>query len=432
MTRGGATRSVATVLAALSCAWSVAAAAQEDRRGQSVTARERQRAEEGATQFGAFLVEPRVAVHSTYVDNIYATESDRRGDIYLTVRPEIEARSTWSRHSLALAAYFDRDFYSDYTGENVSEFGVALNGRYDVSRRTRLFAGIELERNAERRGNLASFALSAKPVQYDSLEADLAGEQEFGQLRLRGEGRYRRVSYRDAVLTSGLRLDQKFRDFDLFSEAIQARYDLNGLTGLVLRAEFEQRRYDLRPGDAGFDPLTRTDRSSDSTVLEAGITRDINGLVSATVRIGHLSYRYPDPKLNDVDGFSYYGDLTWNVTPLTTLRATAQRRIDETTSPTTAGNLRDEVKLVVDHELLRTLIVTADARFASIEPSLVDGATGAITSGSDEREFGLGARYYAGRRLRIDGKYTHRRRSSDNPILDFTANTVTIGASLNF
>lgn len=399
---------------------------------QSVTGRERTRLEDNSHQVGAFLVSPQIAIDATYVDNIYATETDQRGDVFLTIRPEIDIKSTWSRNALNFSAYFDRDFHADYTGEDVSEFGAALDGRYDISRQTRIYLGLDAARSAERRGSLSSFAQSAEPVRFNSLIANGALEQDLGSMRLRAEGRFRRVTYEDALLTSGTKINQDFRNFDIYSGTAQASYDLNTLTSFVLRGTLEKRSYDLRPGDLGFDPLTATDRSGDSTLLEAGVTREITTLLSGTIRLGYLSFRYPDPKLNDVNGFSYYANINWNVTPLTTLRGTAQRRVDETTSPITAGNLRDEVSLSADHELLRSLILHADTRFAWIDPSLADDVITVIDNASRETEFGLGARYYIGRKLRLDGDYTHQRRSSDNPLLSYVANVATVGISFMF
>lgn len=399
---------------------------------QSVTARERTRLEDNSHQVGGFLVSPQIAVDASYDDNIYATKTDQRGDVYLTLHPQLDVKSIWSRHALNFSGYFDRDFHADYTGEDVSQFGAAIDGRYDISHQTRFFLGVDASRNAERRGSLSSFSLSAEPVRYTSLIANSALEQDLGSMRLRAEGRFRRVTYQDALLTTGAKLDQSFRDFDIYSGTVQASYDLNTLTSFVLRGTLEKRRYDLRPGDVGFDPLTQTDRSGDSTLVEAGITREITTLLSGTVRLGYLSFRYPDPKLNDLDGFSYYANINWNITPLTTLRGTAQRRVDETTSPITAGNLRDEVSISADHELLRSLILHADARLAWINPSIAEGVTTVIDNSSRETELGFGARYYIGRKIRLDADYNYQRRSSDNPLLAYIANRATIGMSFMF
>lgn len=434
-TRQRVATSCAIVMAGAICLSSTAAMAQTASivtPVQSVTARERTRLEDNSHQVGAFLINPQIAIGASYNDNIYATDTDERDDVYLTIRPTIDVKSTWSRHALNLSAYYDRDVHAEYTGEDVPEYGAAIDGRYDISRQTRVYVGIDAARSAETRGSLSSFLNSVEPVRFNSVIGSGAIEQELGSTRLRAEGRFRRVTYEDALLTNGSRLDQKFRNFDIYSGTLQASYDLNTLTSFVLRGTLERRRYDLRPGDAGFDPLTATDRSGNSSLLEIGVTREITTLLSGTVRVGYLRFRYPDPRLNDLDGLSYYANVNWNVTPLTTIRAVAQRRVDETTSPITAGNLRDEVSLSVDHELLRQVILHADARQAWINPSIADGVTTVIDNSSHESEFGLGARYYVGRKLRFDAGYTYQKRSSDNPLLAYVANIATVGVNVMF
>ncbi|TGX53490.1 hypothetical protein E5A73_11680 [Sphingomonas gei] len=429
--RRRAAKSCAAMLAS-AASFAASCAAAQTAPVQSVTGRERTRLEDNSHQVGAFRVTPQIAVDASYDDNIYATDSDKRGDVYLTIHPQLDVKSTWSRNALNFTGYFDRDVHAKYTGEDVSEYGASLDGRYDISRQTRIYLGVDAARSAERRGSLSSFTQSAEPVRYNSFIANGAFEQDMGSLRLRGEGRFRRVTYEDALLANGTKIDQAFRAFDIYSGTAQASYDLNTLTSFVLRGTLEQRRYDLRPGDVGFDPLTAVDRSGDSTLVEVGVTREITNLLSGTVRLGYLSFRYPDPRLNDVNGVSYYANINWNITPLTTLRAIAQRRVDETTSPITAGNLRDEISVSADHELLRALILHADGRYAWINPSVADGVTSLIDNSSRETELGFGARYYIGRKLRLDADYTHQKRASDNPLLSYVSNIVTVGVSFMF
>ncbi|TPG16495.1 hypothetical protein EAH87_14850 [Sphingomonas koreensis] len=408
------------------------AAAQDISRTDSVTSRENARVEDTSLQLGAFLVNPELTATGVYDDNVFATKDDRRGDTYVQLRPEVTAQSTWDRNSLNLNAYYERDFHATYPGEDTTNYGVLADGRYDVSHQTRLYATVDAERTAEQRGSLSSFFNAAQPVEYNSITLTGAGEQEFGNLKLRAEGRYRRLSYADAVLANGDTLNQSFRNFGVVDETLQAGYNLNTLTQFLIRGTLEQRRYDRRRGDPGFDPLTQLDRSGNSSRLEVGVVRELTALLYGTVRIGYLSFRYPDPKLRDVSALSYYGDLKWNITPLTTINATAVRQVDETVSPVTAGNLRDQFTLKVDHELLPALIVSASGRYASIHPSVVDSDTTAISADSQEEELELEARYYIGRHLRVTGHYDHQSRSSANKFIAYSANLISVGLNYQF
>lgn len=395
--------------------------------GASVTARERSRVEDSSVRVGGFLVAPQVSARASYNDNIFATDILKRDDVYFSIRPDVNIRSTWSRNSLVADAYYQRDIYSKYSSENASNYGLSAIGRYDISGQTRAFLSAAIDRNTERRGSLSSFFNTAEPVSFTSITTSAALEQDLGNLKLRGEGRLRRVTYGAATLANGTRLDEGFRDLTIYGGSLQANYDLNTITQFVLRGTLEARRYDIRTGEPGFDPITQIDRSGDSTLVEAGIKREITRLLLGEIRIGYLNFRYPDTKLNDLSAFSYYGNLRWNVTPLTTVALTGQRRVDETTSPLTAGNLRDEISLNVDHELLRTLILTGRARFAWIDPSARTGVPSTLTTSSREREFSLESRYYIGRHIRVEGGYTYSARSSANRFIAFRQNILSLG-----
>lgn len=397
----------------------------------SVTARERERAEASPIQLGSFLISPQLNIEATYDDNIYATNTDARDDAYFTIRPELFVRSTWSVHALSAHAYYERDVYSKYSSEDANNFGVDIAGRLDVSRQTRIYAAGGIEQRRESRGSLSSFFNTLEPVQYKTYSGRLAVEQDLGNLKIRADGSIRRYRYDDAVLPTGV-LDQSFRDSKIYGSTLQIGYDINGLTQVFVRGALEFRRYDLRPGDPGFDPITQTDRSGDSVRIEAGIEREITRLIRVTARVGYLNFRYPDPRLQDISAFSYFGNLRWNITPLTTINGTAQRVVDETSSQITAGNLRDEVGITVDHELLRTLILTARGRLSWINPSVVSGLGLINTRSSREQEFGLEARYYITQALRIQGGYIYSARQSSDNFISYKSNRVSIGVNYIF
>lgn len=405
-----------------------------DERGQSVSDREHSRLERVSIPVGSFVLTPRLDVATSYDDNIFATNDDAHGDAYVTVHPEIQARSVWSRHSLKLRAYFDRDLHAKYTGENTSKYAVSADGRYDISGRTRLFISGSALRTAEDRANISSFLGSGKPVRYNSFLGMAAIEQNLGSLNFRLEERVRRLSYSDAVLADGQTESQKFRNQTISATTLQAGYDLNTITQFVVRASLEKRRYDQRLGDADFDD-TRIDPSGDNIRLEAGIVRDLSGLLSLTFRLGYLDVRYPDGRLNDIRAFSYFGNVQWHLTPMTTISATAQRSVDVTTSQFTAGNLRDQANLQIDHELLRSLILSASARLAWIKPSIVGDAQtdpDLIIASSREKEFGLEGRYYFLPRLKLTGKYAYWSRQSSNALISFKSNVLTFGIGYTF
>jgi hypothetical protein len=402
------------------------ARAQEVDQARSTSVSEREATNNTAAgagiRLGSFTLRPTLRVDSELNDNIYATDTDRRGDIYLVVRPEAAISSDFGSNAVGASAYLERSQHAKYTGEDVTQYGGTINGRYDIMRTTRLSALVQIDRAAESRGSLGTFRQTSTPAQFTSLIADATLNQEFGPFALAATGRVRKLSYSDALLGSA-RIDQSYRNVTIRSGTVAASYGFHELTSLIVVGMVERRRYALRDGDAGYDPARLSDQSADGFRIEAGLSREITSLLTGSVRIGYLRYRYADPRLRDIAGLSYFGDLNWNVTRLTTITAAASRRLDETTSPVTAGNLRDEFRLGVDHELLRRMILSADVRGASIRPS------NAVPS-SQEFEVSAGARYYLNRHLRLEALVRHADRSSRDRSVAFRANSVLIGLRL--
>ena len=372
---------------------------------------------------GSVLVFPAITGRIEYDDNVLASPAGKRGDSVFYVEPEVRVRSDFSRHAFDTRFYYGRSFHNKLGGEDTSEYGAIGRGVLDVTRRTRIRLGGSYEHNAENRSSLSSFTGSRTPVKYDRLAGSLGIEQEVGDFILLGRGEYRRVSYEDAVDPLGNPIDLEFRNLRTKTATGQISYRLRSGTTAFVRVSADRRRYDLRPGDPGFDPFTQTDRSSNGLRAEAGLGLELTRLIYGNIRVGYLRQKYADIKLRDTSGLSYGADILWNVTPLTTFRLTADRSVDETSSQTTAGNLRSEFTAKVDHELLRYVILSAGARYARINPA-------GPTARSREVEANVGVRYLMNRYMELRGGYSYEKRSSNANVIRFSSNRVFVGLTL--
>ena len=405
-------------------------AGDTDQLGDTVLSREAARLREGGIKAGSFTIMPDASIMVTVDDNILADSDNPITDGIVTLRPAIAIESDWSRHALDISGNIQNITYLENSSENATEFNLLASGRIDVSRQTRISLSADYNQQAERRGDLGSFQAAAERARFSALGGSVRLNQSLGRVALQAEGRYREWSYDDVPLTSGAILDQSFRDFQVTSGSLQVGVNVSPITQIFSRFTAESRRYDLRPGDAGFDPLTFVDRSADSLRLEVGLQRQLTELLTATVRLGYLDFSYPDPKVRDFKVFAYFATVRWNPTPLTTISLASERSVDETVSPTTAGNLRDELRLSVDHELLRQLILTGRVRLGWIEPS--EAPTSLVTNSSQERQLSLESRYYLFEKFRLSLNLQHTARDSSFAGLDFSANSASFQVLYSF
>jgi hypothetical protein len=401
------------------------AQAQEDVQAQAVSDRARPEYDPVELRLGPVSLRPTLDASVSATDNVFARSDDRKGDVITAITPAVRVRYGNPLYEVQGTAVADIVRYVDNPGENSNDVRAEVAGRYGVGTPLLLSARVVAERAGENRRNIESFVGSRERIQRTNLIAEVGAARSIGRVSGSLSGRARRVTYGTAAGPGGAEIDYSFRDFSLYQVALGGAYDINGRDQITARFGFNRRKYDLRPGDRGFDPLTGVDRSSQGSRAELGLRRQISTLLYVDVSAGYLRQNFEDPRLRNVSGVAFSARLLWNVTPLTSISASAARSIDETSSPTVAGILRSEASVRIDHELLRNLVLSGGGRLASIKPS-------GLGADSTENELTAGARYLLNRRLvfRLDlGRY---QRSSADRTITFTQNLATASVRVTF
>jgi hypothetical protein len=155
-------------------------------------------------------------------------------------------------------------------------------------------------------------------------------------------------------------------------------------------------------------------RSSRGWEADVGTAIDLTHVVNGEVYAGYLSQYYDDPRLSTDSGFAFGGNLLWNVTQLTSLRATAARTIEETTqfaavngvSVNASGYLQSAIKLAVEHELLRNVLLSGYVDYINSDYQ-------GITRSDDQIDANVGGRYLLNRNLSATADLTFSTRSSN-------------------
>lgn len=376
-------------------------------------------------QVGSFTLYPSARIAADATDNYRASATDTQSEAYLTLSPEVLLRSDWSRHAVQVGANFNRTVHAELPYEDVSTFGGDFAGRLDVSSKTRIRLQANARRAVESRANLGSFRGSRDPVKFDTMATELAVDQEFTKLRLGAAVGISRTDFTDVRDFSGAIVDQDYRDVTTKYVTGNAALTVSPGLSLIVNARRDKLQYDFRPGKTGFDPALLIDRGSVGTTIRGGVAVELSSLILGTIEIGYLERNYRDPRLRDVNGLSFAGNILWNVTPLTSIRMRAARSIEETSSRDTAGNLRNSYALLVDHELLRNMILTAEGSYATVK-TIGGGTTG------DEFALGLSARYLVNRTLSFDAAIRHSERDSSNAAIRYKANAATLSTRVAF
>lgn len=408
------TRSCSAIIAAGLLANNVPAQAQAVQRGTGVADRSRPQYDPIGFDLGTFRVYPSISTEFDATDNYRAKDINRQGDAYAVVLPEVAFGSNWGRNHIGGRAYFNRSVHANLPSEDASQYGLLVDGAFDASHDTVLRADASLIRAVESRSSLSSFRNSREPVSYNTGHFAIGIAQQFMRLNLDGSVGFNKTSFHDVTGIDGKPIDQSFRDVRTVSEALSAQYDVGGGIGLIVSGSASQRRYDFRPGSAGFDPLVNVNRDSSGFSLQGGLVLELSSLVFGTIQAGYIQQKYRDPRLKDFTGLSFSADVLWNVTSLTSLRFRASRAVQDSSSTVVAGNTRSDFSVGVDHELFRYVILSGAANYASFRPN---------GQGPGGREYGiqLGGRYLVDRHWSAALTAAYARRSSVSTFLRYNA-----------
>ncbi len=288
--------------------------------------------------WGSFLVFPEVSLAATYDDNIYAerpyapTRSNVTHDVIYTLSPSIALKSNWKQHALNVDAGGDFDRYRKHDSENVDDYWLGFDGRYDLSPNTNVFGGARHARDHEDRSTPGTDIGQIEPTRYDHEEAHLGLAHSFGAFRLRLGGTYDQYDYKDGALASGTAVDNDYRDHQLSSLGARLGYVLSPQYEIFGQVATDNRQYDnLIPGRS-------FNRDSDGTRAAAGVKFTLQ-----PQRLAGEAFAGVMRQNFDYSGFSdiskpYFGLLTvWKPTSQTTATLFIDRSLEETVVHDGAG-----------------------------------------------------------------------------------------------
>jgi len=370
-------------------------------RDRNVSVRERPKEgyEAIGLRTGAFMVYPRVTVDLEHNDNVFAHETNEQEDLIVRLRPEVSIESGWSRHALQAYARASINRFQDFEEENTDDYIFGARGRIDVVGRSFLFGGVELAQMTEPRTNAGVAQFSAEPVRYDVITANVGGTHELNRLRLTGRYDVQEYDYEDVAGGLGL-IDQDDRDRTQHVLSGKAEYAVSPALAVFGFAAANTREYEEPTPVVTSGGPVLAERDSEGYELAVGANFDITNLSRGEIQVGYLRQEYDNPVFGEISGLAVLGQLEWFPTQLTTITLRARRAVEDSGVPGSPGYLASTFRAQIDHELLRNLILTADATFGSDEFEGID---------RDDERFaaGVSATYLMNRHVGLSLGYAH-------------------------
>lgn len=306
---------------------------------------------------GSFVLRPSLGVSGRYDDNVLATETSRRDDLAIRLSPQVLLQSNWGgsdRLSLRLAAQADR--YARLTTENGVDLDAGTDGVVAISHDTIIRLSARWQYQRESRLSQDIFAQTEKPVRFSTAEGAVGASQTLGDIALSGDVSVQRLDYHDARAVDGTPVDEDFRDSDLLRLRGRISYSQSPSFGWFGQMTYDRRNYRHQaPGEV--------QRNSEGMQILGGATFEPAALLRGEIGVGYLVRRYNDPTFEDFSGFAVNGKLEFFFTQLTTLTVTAKREANDASIPQSTGYITTGGQASIDHELLRSLILSASVSY---------------------------------------------------------------------
>ncbi|MDB5058411.1 MAG: hypothetical protein JWO59_1883 [Chloroflexi bacterium] len=368
---------------------------------------------------GAFMVWPKLNTAVEYNDNIFATTINQKSDTVWHITPEIDVTSNWSRHALDLYARSTINRYSSFTSENSNDYSVGAQGRLDVLRTAQINGGADWSSLTEARTSAPAQGL-AKPIQYELSSAFISGAREFNRLRVSGRADVRNFIY----LNQTGNPQQHDRDRELTVFTGRADYAVNPDTAFFVQVAANNHNYRLSATPAvlatypGFQ-----NRDSNGVEVLGGANFELSALARGEIGVGYVKQSFDNPRFAAISGFGARAQVEWFPTQLTTVTFTGSRTIEDAGIVGASGYLSTNVGAQVDHELLRNVIVSAQAGYGS------DAYKG-IARNDKRYTAGVSATYLVNRSVGVTVGYNYFKQNSRGAAGSGDFNVNKVGATL--
>lgn len=365
---------------------------------------------------GAFLVLPAVEVTGGY-DTNPARVSTGRGSTFVTVSPELLARSDWQRHEVTAALRGSYTTYGQTPELDRPSFDGKVTGRLDVSRDTSLIGEGTLVVGTDNPGSPNVQAGLARFPIFTTLGGSLGLAQRFNRVEVIVKGTAERTEFQDSTFTDGTTASNHDRDFNRYAVLMRTSYDL--MPGIK---PFVEATYDTREHDIQFDRFG-IERDSTGWTAKAGSTFEFSRKLIGEVALGYVQRDYKDPSLQPLQGLLFDAALIYSMSALTNVKLVASTVAGETTVPGTAGILTRNAGVEVSHAFRRWLIGAVKFNYG------YDDYVGSVRK-DDRYAVSAALIYKLNRLMQIKGEFRQEWLHSTVPGVDYTASVFLLGMRL--
>ena len=371
---------------------------------------------------GDTQVLPLLALTGAFDDNIFKTSAGTVDDFITVFTPRLQIDSNLAAHEWGFIADGDFAFYADNSSENYQDARVAIDGRYDFSRKGFIHGGAGFRRGHEDRGSPDDSVGTDPGIFYVTSLNIGESYQVDNRVHYTMDGDFDWLDYDDVTTTAGI-INNDDRDRFVAEGELRMGYFLEPGTRreVFARGRLGIRSYSSALDDAGFD------RDSIGYEVVGGYAFDLTDLGFPVLEVyaGWIVRDYDAAALSSVSGPTFGATAIYAPSPTTTVRASAARLVQETTLAGASGILQTVAEASIDQLLRRNLSLNGRLRY-------INNDYEGIARDDDIFSVSAGARWYIGRHVDLELTYTFTSRSSDAALGDYDRNHFLFGLRMKW
>ena len=353
---------------------------------------------------GPWKVTPTLSLRGGYDDNITVSSDNPISSPTVELRGRVDVVNEDGPNSYGAYAEVSQIWYTDAANLDHLDYNGGLNFNAQVSDYVRIRGAIGVAVTSSEDSATDGIVIGGlfdpyvDLARYLSVPASLGVTFDTGRWFVTASGDVVYSDYDDRLTESGVLVDQAFRTGTNADAKLRAGWRFTPGTALFVEGGYNIQRYTDETAD------------SDGWRAVAGAEFEISRVLTGEAFAGYAVQSYPDG--GEVTGFTYGASLDWFATELMSFHLDARRDFGAERTALEAGGAitspvtRDSVRLGVEYEPLRQLLVRGEVGW---QRETYDGS-----DRKDDRFFtGLGFDYVFTPRIRITADYRYEERSSD-------------------
>jgi hypothetical protein len=363
--------------------------------GVTVTSRQHPEYDSLGVRLGEVTVRPELNETVGYDDNVLARKP-ASGSMLVETNAQMQADYNGSVVQGSAALTVDDYRFPEQQEQSYTNWTAQIGGSYEIGYDT-LTAGFQHLNLAQTVRDLDVPQLDrALPFRIDSGRVEY--KAMFSRVFVQPSLTLSSYSYDNGTVL-GLPFIQSNRDRVVVQPSVTVGYELAPRRNLIVVVRDANATYSNQI--AG-----QPTRNYNDAAILAGIDYDAGGIWRYRLLVGYETRTYQSNQFKTIQAPIIEATAIWNPTGLTTVTATANRHIEDSTDETTVGLTETAVKLRVDHELFRNVQLWTTAALFFDDYAQNQGHQSLYT-------LGTGATWLLNRNMQLTASYDFSSRESN-------------------